>query len=190
MVKVGVLALQGDFREHMEILEKIGAFPFEVRLKRELEKAEAIIIPGGESTTILTLMKENSLFDGVRNLCLEGMPCFGTCSGIILLSKESSEMEDTLGLVNIRVRRNAYGRQRESFEEDVELSWSDEPFPGVFIRAPRIEKVGEGVEILGRIKDEPVLVRQGNIMGATFHPELTEDTRIHKYFLTEVRGDA
>lgn len=190
MVKVGVLALQGDFREHMKILEKIGAFPFEVRLKRELEKAEAIVVPGGESTTILTLMKENNLFDGVRNLCLEGMPCFGTCAGIILLSKESPGIENTLGLVNIRVRRNAYGRQRESFEEDIELSWSGEPFRGVFIRAPRIEKVWGDVQVLGRIKDEPVLVRQGNVIGATFHPELTEDTRVHKYFLTEVRGDA
>lgn len=192
MVKrVGVLALQGDFIEHIRVLERIGALPFPVRKERDLEGAEALVIPGGESTTILTLMKEYGLSEKVKGLCLEGMPCLGTCAGLIILSGEIADLPDTLGLLNVRVKRNAYGRQRESFEDDVIIPKMGEPFRGVFIRAPKIVEVGEGVEVLGRLRNgEAVLVRQGNIMGATFHPELVDDTRIHEYFLREVRGDA
>ena len=179
-MRVGVLALQGNFREHAAVLRRLGVQPVEVRKAEQLEGLDGLIIPGGESTAITRLMRLYGLEEAVRRFA---GPVFGTCAGMILLGREH------LGLVDISVRRNAYGRQVASFEAAVELAGEKEPLTGVFIRAPRVEDVGAGVEVLAELDGEPVLLRQGRFLVASFHPELTGDTRVHERFLELVEEE-
>ena len=182
-MKIGVLALQGDVREHKRVLSKLGAEPVEVKLPQDLDEIDALIIPGGESTTIGMLMRKYKLDAEIMQKNKEGMPIYGTCAGAILLAKEiigSKQLK--LGLVDISVKRNNYGRQIDSFEADLSIKDIGD-FKGVFIRAPIIKSSYNGAEILAEYKNNPVMMRQDNILITTFHPELTNDTRIHKYFL-------
>jgi 5'-phosphate synthase pdxT subunit len=172
--RIGVLAVQGNFREHAAVLRRLGAEPVEVRKAEELEGLDGLIIPGGESTAITRLMRLYGIEGAIRRF--RG-PVFGTCAGMILLDR------DHLGLVDVAVSRNAYGRQVASFEADLELPGEDVPFRGVFIRAPRLRDAGPGVEVLAEHDGEPVLLRDGAILVAAFHPELTDDPRIHERFL-------
>jgi 5'-phosphate synthase pdxT subunit len=179
-LKIGVLAVQGNFREHAAVLRRLGAEPVEVRKPDQLEGLDALIVPGGESTTFMRLMRLYGLDDALREFA---GPVFGTCAGMIVLDREH------LGLVDLSVKRNAYGRQVASFEADLELSDQDEPLRGVFIRAPRVGEVGPGVEVLAELDGEPVLLRDGRFLVASFHPELTDDTRVHERFLDLVREE-
>jgi 5'-phosphate synthase pdxT subunit len=185
-VKVGVLAVQGAFAEHIAVLRKLGADAVPVRLPAELAKIDGLIIPGGESTTIDRLMRDYGLKTLINEKALAGMPVWGTCAGMILLARELTDNDFTpLGLIDITVTRNAFGRQKESFEIDLDISaLGAEPFPAVFIRAPLIERAGEAVEILARLDGDGTIVaaRQDNILVTAFHPELTADLRFHKYF--------
>jgi 5'-phosphate synthase pdxT subunit len=173
-VRIGVLAVQGNFREHAAVLRRLGAEVVEVRLPEELEGLDGLVIPGGESTTFMRLMRLYGLDEAVRRF---GGAVLGTCAGMIVLDRAH------LGLLDVVVDRNAYGRQVASFEADLDLEDDDEPLRGVFIRAPRIREVGEDVEVLARHRREPVLLRQGRFLVASFHPELTQDTRVHERFL-------
>jgi 5'-phosphate synthase pdxT subunit len=172
--RVGVLALQGAFREHARALRAAGADVVEVRLPEQLDGLDGLVIPGGESTTITKLAALYGLDDAIREF--EG-PVFGTCAGMILVDRSH------LGLADLEVDRNAYGRQVASFEADLELNGEERPFRGVFIRAPRVRDVGPGVEVLAELDGEPVLLRDGRVLVAAFHPELTDDSRIHERFL-------
>ena len=188
-MKIGVLSLQGDVREHLNILNKIGVEGVRVRTRDELEKVSGLIIPGGESTTIGKLLKRFNLLDIIREKIEKGLPVFGTCAGLILLAKEIEPEtgQPRIGVLNVKIRRNAFGRQIDSHEVDLEIKGFDKPFHAVFIRAPIVEKVGENVEILSRTDRGVVFVRQKNILGASFHPELTEDTRIHEMFIKTIK---
>jgi pyridoxal 5'-phosphate synthase pdxT subunit len=179
-VRVGVLALQGNFREHVAMLRRLGVEAVEIRLPDQLADVDALVIPGGESTTFMRLMRLYGLDEAVRRF--QG-PMFGTCAGMIVLDREH------LGLVDLVVDRNAYGRQVASFEADVELAGDERPLRGVFIRAPRVRELGEAVEVLAEHDGEPVLVRQGRFLVASFHPELADDTRVHERFLELVREE-
>jgi len=193
MVKVGVIGLQGDVSEHIEAskraLENLGISGEVIWLRKpeQLENISAIIIPGGESTTISRLMVRTGLFDPVKKLGEEGLPIMGTCAGLIMLSKEvigATPEQKFLELLDVRVNRNAYGRQVDSFEAPIKLAFSDEPFPGVFIRAPRIvELLSDKVKPIAWLGERVVGVEQDNLIGLEFHPELTDDTRVHEYFL-------
>lgn len=183
-MKIGVLALQGDFAKHQEMLHRLGVEAPEIRLPAELKDLDGLVLPGGESTTFSKLMKETGIWDALRFFA-NSHPIFGTCAGLIVLANELvNQRVETLRLLDVVVQRNAYGRQRESFVGPVDLALNGDKstFSGVFIRAPKIVGVGGKVEVLGRHGDEPVLVRHANILAATFHPELTDDTRIHAYF--------
>jgi pyridoxal 5'-phosphate synthase pdxT subunit len=180
-LRIGVLALQGAFREHAQVLRKLGAEVVEVRLPEELEGLDGLVVPGGESTTIMRLAKIYGLDEAIRRF--RGA-ILGTCAGMIVLDRQH------LGLADIEVDRNAYGRQVRSFEADVELAGEDEPLRGVFIRAPRIRESGPDVEVLGELDGDPVLVRDGRLLLASFHPELTDDERVHELFLDVVREEA
>lgn len=185
-MKIGVLASQGAFIEHITILKKLGVEAIPVRLPRQLAGLDGLIIPGGESTTISKLMNDYDLFDEIKRLAEEGMPIFGTCAGMILLAKEIPDSDiESLDIVDIVVRRNAFGRQTESFETALSIPViGDKPFHAVFIRAPLIEKTNENVEVLARLEDgTAVAARQGNFLVSAFHPELTDDIRFHQYFL-------
>lgn len=184
MVKVGVLALQGDFEKHVQALDRLGVPAVEVREKSQLEDIDGLIIPGGESTTIGKLLVRYGMIEPVKTFAQDGKPIFGTCAGAILLAKEiEGSTQDRIGVLDIAVKRNAYGRQIESFEADIFVPKIGElPVRGVFIRAPMIKHIEDGVEVLARFGDSPVLVKQGKILAATFHPELTNDTRIHAFF--------
>jgi 5'-phosphate synthase pdxT subunit len=173
-LKIGVLALQGAFREHVRALRRLGADAVEVRLPEELEGLDGLVIPGGESTTIMRLARIYGLDEAIRRF--QG-PVFGTCAGMIVADHEH------LALADLEVDRNAYGRQVRSFEADVDLANDDLPLRGVFIRAPRIRRLGDDVEVVGELDGEPVLVRDGRLLLATFHPELTDDLRVHALFL-------
>src|SRR5918994_3153918 len=177
-LRIGVLALQGAFREHAQMLRRLGAEVVEVRLPEELEGLDGLVIPGGESTTIMRLARIYRLDEAIRGY--RGA-ILGTCAGMIVLDRAH------LGLADLEVDRNAYGRQVRSFEADVELTGEEHPLRGVFIRAPRIRDAGAGVEVLGTLDGEPVLVRDGRLLLASFHPELTDDTRVHERFLELVR---
>jgi pyridoxal 5'-phosphate synthase pdxT subunit len=177
-MRIGVLALQGNFREHAAMLRRLGADPVEVRKPEQLEGLNGLVVPGGESTTFMRLMRLYGLEDAIRSF---QQPVFGTCAGLIVLDREH------LGLVDVQVARNAYGRQVFSFEADLDLPGEDRPLRGVFIRAPRVEATGDDVEVLAELEGEPVLLRQGRFLVATFHPELTDDTRVHELFLETVR---
>jgi 5'-phosphate synthase pdxT subunit len=172
--RIGVLALQGAFREHAKMLRELGVDVSEVRLPEELAGLDGLVIPGGESTAILRLARIYGLDEAIREY---GGPIFGTCAGMILLDRRH------LALADLEVDRNAYGRQVKSFEADVELAGEALPLRGVFIRAPRIRDVGEDVQVLGELDGEPVLVRDGRLLLASFHPELTDDPRVHELFL-------
>jgi 5'-phosphate synthase pdxT subunit len=177
-VRIGVLAVQGNFREHAAVLRRLGAEPVEVRKPEELHGLDGLVIPGGESTAITRLIRLYGLEEGIRRF--EGA-VLGTCAGMILLDR------DHLDLVDLTVDRNAYGRQVHSFEADLALAGEEEPLRGVFIRAPRVADVGADVEVLAEHDGEPVLLRQGRFLVASFHPELTDDTRVHERFLELVR---
>ena len=176
-----MLALQGNFREHAAVLRRLGAEPVEVRKPEELAGLAGLVVPGGESTAIARLMRLYGLEEELRRF---EAPVFGTCAGLILLGR------DRLGLVDVEVARNAYGRQVASFEADLALEGEDEPLRGVFIRAPRVVDVGPDVEVLAELDGEPVLLRQGRFLVASFHPELTDDTRVHERFLGLVREES
>jgi 5'-phosphate synthase pdxT subunit len=175
-MKIGVLAVQGNFREHGAMLRRLGADVVEVRKPEELEGLDGLVVPGGESTTFIRLMKLYGLDEAIRAF---EAPILGTCAGMIVLDR------DHLGLVDVEVDRNAYGRQVASFEADLSLVGESSPLRGVFIRAPRVRVTGD-VEILAEHEGEPVLVRDGRVLVASFHPELTEDTRVHELFLNSV----
>ena len=179
-MRVGVLAVQGNFREHAAMLRRLGADVVEVRLPEQLEGLDGLVIPGGESTAIGRLMRLYGLEDAIREF--HG-PVFGTCAGMILLDRAH------LGLADLEVERNAYGRQLASFEADLDLGDGAEPLRGVFIRAPRVAEWGEAVEVLARHEGIPVLLRDGRYLVASFHPELTADPRLHERFVDLVRSD-
>jgi 5'-phosphate synthase pdxT subunit len=182
---IGVLALQGAFREHCHALAQLGADPVEVRRRRELEGLDALVIPGGESTTIGKLMVSYHLLDDIHQLGAAGLPIFGTCAGLVMLAKEVCEGDQPLlGLMDIKARRNAFGRQVRSFEVPLEIpTIGADPFHGIFIRAPWIESAGPGVEILAAYDGHPIAARQNNLLVTAFHPELTDDLRLHRMFL-------
>jgi 5'-phosphate synthase pdxT subunit len=179
-LRIGVLAVQGNFREHAAVLRRLGAEPVEVRLPEQLDGLDGLIIPGGESTTIARLMRLYGLDDAVREF---GGPIFGTCAGMIVLDR------DHLGLGEYGTRRNAFGRQVHSFEADLDVGDGDEPLSAVFIRAPWLEEAGPNVEVLASLDGHPVLAREGRLLVAAFHPELTDDTRVHERFLNMVREE-
>jgi 5'-phosphate synthase pdxT subunit len=188
---IGVLAAQGAFVEHLEVLGQLEVEAKPVRLPQDLAGVDGLIIPGGESTSISRLMLSYNLVDEVKNLAQNGLPIFGTCAGMILLAGQVSESEVTpLGLMDIVVGRNAFGRQRESFETELVVPvLGERPFPAVFIRAPVIKQVNGKAKVLTRLADgTPVAARQGNLLVSAFHPELTGDLRFHQYFLDIVSG--
>lgn len=186
-MRVGVLAAQGAFIEHIAALRRLDVDADPVRLPRELDGLDALVIPGGESTSISRVMLDYELTDAVRKLAAAGLPIWGTCAGMILLAKDISDGEkvEPLRLMDITVRRNAFGRQVDSFEADLDVpALADGPFHAVFIRAPVIESVGKGVDVLARLPEGGIVaVQQGKLLGTAFHPELTEDLRFHRYFL-------
>jgi len=184
-MKIGVLALQGAFREHCLMLNSCGAQAVEIRKPEELDAVAGLVIPGGESTTIGKLMIEWGLMDKIKTRAKEGMAIYGTCAGMILLAKEIvGSDQPRLGLMDTVVQRNAFGRQRESFEADMNVpEFGDQPVTAVFIRAPYIESAGPGVKVMATVKDKVVIARQGLMLATAFHPELTNDDRIHRYFI-------
>ncbi len=184
-MQVGVLALQGAFAAHSDCLASIGVQSVEVRTPQQLNSVDALLMPGGESSTMSQLLESSGLFDPISLRIADGMPVFGTCAGMILLASEildGRSDQRSFSAIDISVRRNAFGRQVDSFESTIYGPVGE--FHGVFIRAPRIERVGDGVEVLGSINNEPVLVRQGNVLAASFHPELSNDARLHEYFVS------
>ena len=180
-MRIGVLAVQGNFREHAAMLRRLGAEPVEVRKPEQLDGLDGLIIPGGESTAIMRLVRLYGLEDAIREF---SRPVFGTCAGMILLDRNH------LGVLDLDVERNAYGRQVASFEADLDLDGDERPLRGVFIRAPRVAEVGADVDVLAELDGEPVLLREGRVLVASFHPELTDDTRVHEKFLELVREES
>jgi 5'-phosphate synthase pdxT subunit len=178
--RIGVLAVQGNFREHAAMLRRLGSDVVEVRKPEELQGLDGLVIPGGESTTFMRLMRLYGLDEAVREFA---GPVLGTCAGMIVLDRHH------LGAIDLEVARNAYGRQVASFEADLELVDDPEPLRGVFIRAPRVAEAGPGVEVLAELDGEPVLLRDGRLLVASFHPELTDDTRVHERFLELIREE-
>ncbi|HEX2026149.1 MAG TPA: pyridoxal 5'-phosphate synthase glutaminase subunit PdxT [Actinomycetota bacterium] len=185
-MKAGVLALQGDFREHAAVLADLGATPVLVRTPEELAAVECLAIPGGESTTIGRLARLHGLVEPIRERARAGMPVFGTCAGMIVMATEVTGGEPLLSLLDIRVARNAYGRQVDSFEADVPLRDEPQPVRAVFIRAPVVEAVGEGVAVLAEHEGRPIVVEQDGLLAAAFHPELAGDGRLHRRMLERV----
>jgi pyridoxal 5'-phosphate synthase pdxT subunit len=189
MPAIGVVAIQGDFAKHIEALHRLQHPALEiaeVRTPEDLAKVDRVIIPGGESTTVGLLMDRFGLGEALRSRAGQDMPIWGTCMGMILMAREVDGRADqyTLGLLDITVQRNAFGAQVHSFEDEVKLAGMDEPVLGVFIRAPVVTKHGTAVDAIGSYENKVVAVRQGNLLGTSFHPELTDDTRLHKWFLT------
>lgn len=194
-MKIGVLALQGDVREHIQSLSDCGVDAFGVKTKADIEKISALVIPGGESTTISKLAKSFGLFDLIKEKIKSGMPTYGSCAGMILLAEEIKDAidgQESFGGINMSVRRNAFGRQIDSFETDLKFKGITEPkIRAVFIRAPWVESVGSEVEVLSEITDSagvihPVAVRQANLLATSFHPELTGDNRVHRFFVENI----
>ena len=186
-VKAGVLALQGDFREHALALRDAGATPVEVRTPGQLADVECLVLPGGESTTIGKLAHLYGLVEPIRERAEAGMPIFGTCAGMFVLAERVECGEPLFELMDIGLQRNAYGRQVESFEADLDVRGIEHPVRGVFIRAPRITDVGEAVEVLAEYEGAPVVLEQGNLLVASFHPELVGETALHRYLLAKTR---
>jgi len=193
-MKVGVLALQGDIREHVSSLIACGVDPITVRRASEIDQIDALVLPGGESTTIAQLAEVFGIFDQLKSRIAAGMPVYGSCAGMILLANEILDAkvgQKTFGGLNITVRRNAFGRQVDSFESDITFAdGSNDLIRAVFIRAPWVEKVGEGVEVLASVDNHAVAVRSKTLLATSFHPELTGDFRIHRYFIEEVARPA
>ena len=192
-MRTGVLALQGDFAEHVAVLKRLKVETVEVRLPRDLDGVDALIMPGGESTTFSYLMDLYHLKEPIREMAGAGVPIWGTCAGLIMMARELTEDQPIpLRLMDIQVIRNAFGRQVDSFEADVDVEpLGPEKFTAVFIRAPVIAQVGEGIRVLSRLEDgRPVAVQQGNLLGTSFHPELTDDPRLHRYFLSLVPAES
>ncbi|MCX6484579.1 MAG: pyridoxal 5'-phosphate synthase glutaminase subunit PdxT [Mycobacterium sp.] len=193
---VGVLALQGDTREHLAALTEAGAQASTVRRRSELDAVDALVIPGGESTAISLLLREFDLLEPLRQRLADGMPAYGSCAGMILLAAEILDAgapgreAEALGAIDMTVRRNAFGRQVDSFEGDIDVLGLDEPVRAVFIRAPWVERVGPAVQVLSRAGDHIVAVRQGPVLATAFHPEMTGDRRVHKLFVDMVTGRA
>jgi pyridoxal 5'-phosphate synthase pdxT subunit len=191
LARVGVIALQGDFREHIELLKDLGAEAFEVRQPAELERADGVVFPGGESTTMSLLLESSGLLGPLRERLAEGMAALGTCAGMILLAAEIIDGrpdQHRFGAIDISVRRNAFGRQRDSFEADLDVEGLEEPLHAVFVRAPVVERAGPEVEVLASVTmggdgERPVVCRQGNVLVTSFHPELAPDPRLHEIFL-------
>ena len=192
--KVGVLALQGDTREHLAALSEAGAQAATVRRRAELDSVDALVIPGGESTTISLLLREFDLLEPLRQRLADGMPAYGSCAGMILLASEILDAGEpgreasALGAIDMTVCRNAFGRQVDSFEGDIDFRGLDGPVRAVFIRAPWVERVGADVEVLARAGEHIVAVRQGPMLATAFHPEMTGDRRVHKLFVEMVTG--
>lgn len=197
MKKIGVLALQGDFREHINILRELGAETVEVRLPEQLRGLDGLIIPGGESTTIGKLATQYGLIEPIRKMVAQGKPVWGTCAGMIVLAKDvgmtghSRMRQPLVGVMDVTVKRNAFGRQVDSFETDLDIpainNGDRRPFHAIFIRAPLMESVGNGVQVLAKLEDGTIVAaRQGNLLATSFHPELTHDARFHKYFLSTI----
>ena len=189
-MKVGILALQGDVREHARALEDAGATPVEIRYPEELNGVDALVLPGGESTTIGKLLDRFDLLEPLTERARAGMPLYGTCAGLILMATEivgSHEAPHRLAVLDIAVQRNAYGRQIDSFEADLAVKGLDDAFRAVFIRAPIVESIGDGVEVLAEHDGHPVLVRHGALLASTFHPEMTGDNRVHELFFDMTR---
>jgi 5'-phosphate synthase pdxT subunit len=191
-MKIGVLALQGAFAEHIKVLTDLNIEAVPIRLPTDLVGLRALIVPGGESTSISKLLEDYSLKEPVKNLIQQGLPVLGTCAGMVLLAKKIAGSEvETLGVMDIEIKRNAFGRQVDSFEADLPVpALGDKTFRGIFIRAPIIQKIEAGVEILCEINNKAVAVKQGKMLACAFHPELTDDLRFHRYFLNLIRGDA
>jgi 5'-phosphate synthase pdxT subunit len=193
---IGVFALQGDVREHLRVLTALGARAVTVRRPEELDRVDGLVLPGGESTTMAKLAVTFELMEPLQKRVAAGLPAFGSCAGMIMLADrivDGAAGQETIGGIDMLVRRNAFGRQVDSFESDVEMTGLDRPFHAVFIRAPWVESVGGGAETLGRAATGDsagriVAVRQGNLLATSFHPELTGDPRIHAYFLEMVKG--
>jgi 5'-phosphate synthase pdxT subunit len=188
---IGVLGLQGDFREHIEKLQSLGASTKDVRHVSDLDDIDALIIPGGESTAVAIVEKSDAahgIFGKIQELSVNGLPIWGTCMGSILLAKNiEGSMQGRLGLMDITVRRNAFGPQRFSSEISIPIpAIGDESFPGIFIRAPLITKVGNGVEVLGKLKQGIVMAHEKNLLATVFHPEVVDDARVHEYFLSMI----
>ena len=187
--KVGVLALQGAVREHASSLSELGAHVVEVRTPEHLAGIDALVLPGGESTTMSMLLQSSGLFDPIGERLRDGMPAFGTCAGLILLAGEVLDGradQRSFGVIDVSVRRNAFGRQVDSFETNLAIEGLADPFHAVFIRAPVVERTGEGVDVLAEIDGAAVLCKQGPVLAAAFHPELSGDLRLHELFLHEV----
>jgi 5'-phosphate synthase pdxT subunit len=185
-VKAGVLALQGDFREHARAFDAVGATPVEVRTPDDLAGVECLAIPGGESTTISKLARSAELVEPIVERAEAGMPILGTCAGMIVMAKRVEGLEPLLGLVDVTVRRNAYGRQVDSFEADLDVEGVEHPVRAVFIRAPVVQDVGDGVRVLAEHEGRPVVLEQGALVVASFHPELVGETGLHAYLLGKV----
>jgi len=191
-VRIGVIALQGGFAEHISILSRCGAGAYPVRLPSHIDDLDGIVIPGGESTSLKILMREYGLLEPLRELIGRGLPVFGTCAGMVLLAREPTDPDrSSLGAMNIEVDRNAFGRQADSFQSELSIPvLGDRPFPGVFVRAPVVRATDDGVQVLCRLSDGVIVaVQQENRLACSFHPELTNDLRFHKYFLSIDRGD-
>ncbi len=189
VTKIGVLALQGAFIEHIGIIQQLGALPLPIRLPDQLKGLDGLIIPGGESSTLLKLMHSFGLFNVLRELVLDGLPIWGTCAGLICLGQTTSRHDEaTLAVMDINVKRNAFGRQTESFETDLDIPvLGDSLFKAIFIRAPAITKVGPMVEVLAKLHDDTITAaRQENMLATAFHPELSGDFRFHQYFIREI----
>jgi len=188
---VGVLALQGAFREHVLSVEALGVSAVPVRLPHQLEGLDGLIMPGGESTAIAKLMRTYGFYEAIRECHDEGMAVWGTCAGAILMAREIADAaaeQEPLGLMDCVIQRNAYGRQIDSFQVDLTIEGIEETFPGVFIRAPIITSVGERVRVIGRHEGKVIAAREGDLLATTFHPELTGDVRLHRYFVESVIG--
>jgi 5'-phosphate synthase pdxT subunit len=187
MVTIGVLGLQGAVREHVRSIEAAGASAMVVKKAEQLQDVDGLIIPGGESTTMRKLIDQYGFMEPLREFAKQGKPMFGTCAGLIILAKHIIGYEEPhLGLLDVTVERNSFGRQVDSFEADLEIKGMEEPFTGVFIRAPHIVEVGDGVEVLAEYGGRIVAARQGQFLGCSFHPELTDDTRLTEYFIEMV----
>ncbi|MBG9455459.1 glutamine amidotransferase [Lysinibacillus sphaericus] len=184
MKRIGVLALQGAVREHVQTLESLGCEAVLVKQRSDLEKLDGLVLPGGESTTMRKLLNRYELLEPIRTLAKQGLPMFGTCAGLILLAKDLVDYESHLAVMDVLVARNSYGRQVDSFEVKLDIPEIGPAIPAVFIRAPHIVSVGEGVEVLAEHDGKIVLAKDGHFLGCSFHPELTEDTRILEYFVS------
>jgi len=190
MPVIGILALQGAVREHARALEAAGAKTTSVKWPRDLDGLDGLVIPGGESTTIGKLMVKYGFIDAIKAFAGSGKPVYGTCAGLIAVAKRVTEgTKPWLELMDIEARRNAFGRQQESFEAEIEIPAIGKPFTGVFIRAPWIESVGSGVEVMAEYDGRTVMAREGNILVTAFHPELTDDARVHEYFVAMVKKE-